>query len=105
MWAFALKSKDQVLDIFKFFYAYVERVIRRKLKYVRADNGGEYRRPFEQYCRSHGIRLEMTVLKTSQQNGVIERMNRTIKERVMCMLSYAKLPKSFWAKAIDNSMK
>ena len=53
VWAFALKSKDQVLNMFKFFYAYVERRIRRKfkykdkkkIKYVRADNGSEYRGP------------------------------------------------------------
>ncbi|KAL6320961.1 hypothetical protein AAG906_010770 [Vitis piasezkii] len=41
------------------------------------NNGGEYRRPFEQYCKSHGIKLEKTVPKTPQQNGVAERMNRT----------------------------
>ena len=95
VWAFALKSKDEVLDIFKFFHAYVERGIGRKLKCVRADNGGKYRGPFEQYCRSHGIRLEKTVPKTPQQNGVVERMNRTIEDMVKCMLSNAKLPKSF----------
>lgn len=32
------------------------------------------------------------LLKTLQQNGVIERINE---ERVKCMLSDAKLPKSF----------
>ena len=66
VWAFALKSKDQVLDIFKFFHAYVERGTRRQLKCVKAYNGGEYRGPFEQYCRSHRIRLEKTVPKTLQ---------------------------------------
>ena len=59
-----MKSKSQVLDIFKFFHAYVEKGTRRKLKCVRADNGSEYEGPFEQYCRSYGIRLEKTVLKT-----------------------------------------
>ena len=43
MCVFALKSKDQVLDIFKFFHTYVERGTRRKLKCVKVDNGGEYR--------------------------------------------------------------
>ena len=47
VWALALKFKDQVLNIFKFFYAYIEIGIRRKLKCVRADNDGEYRRPFK----------------------------------------------------------
>ena len=59
---FALKSKYKVLGMFKFFYAYVERETKKKC--VRTDNGGEYRGPFEQYCRSHGIRLEKAILKT-----------------------------------------
>ena len=73
VWAYALKSKGQVLDAFKDFHVKVERQIDKQLKYVRADNDGEYRGPFEQYCRSHGIRLEKTVPKTPQQNGVVER--------------------------------
>ena len=69
VWAFALKFKSQVLDVFKHFHASVERETGRRLKCVRADNGGEYRGPFEQYCREHGIRLEKTVPKTPQHNG------------------------------------
>jgi transposase InsO family protein len=70
----------------------------------RADNGGEYRGPFEEYCRSHGIRLEKTVPKTPQHNGVAERMNRTICERIRCMLSHAKLPKPFWGEAMRTAV-
>ncbi|PKI65433.1 hypothetical protein CRG98_014172 [Punica granatum] len=78
----------------------VERKTGMKLKCVRADNGDEYRGPFENYCRSHGIKLEKTVPKTPQQNGLAERINRTIVERVRCMLSQAKLSKSFWGEAM-----
>ena len=95
VWAFTLKSKDQVLDVFKFFYAYVKRGIRGKLKCVRANNDSEYRGSFEQYCRSHKIRFKKTVPKIPQQNGVAERINRMIEKRIMCMLSNAKLFKSF----------
>ena len=44
--AFALKSKYQVLDIFKFFHANVKRGTGRKLKCVKVDNDCEYRGPF-----------------------------------------------------------
>ena len=104
VWAYALKSKDQVLDVSKDFHVKVERQTDKQLKYVRADNGDEYRGPFEQYCRSHGIRLEKTVPKTPQQNGVAERMNRTICYRIRCMLSHAKLPKSFWGEAMRTTV-
>lgn len=84
--------------------ACVERETGRQLKCVRADNGGEYRGPFEKYCRDHGIRLEKTVPKTPQHNGVAERMNRTIGERIRCLLSHAKLPKSFWGEAMRTAV-
>ena len=51
-----------------------------------------------------GIRLKKMVLKTPQQNGVAERMNRTICDRISCMLSRAKLPTSFWGKAMRTTV-
>ena len=71
VWAFFLKSKDQVLDVFKEFHAKVERETGRKLKSVRADNDGEYRGPFENTAkvmvsglrRLHLKHLSTTVLQ------------------------------------------
>ena len=80
VWAFLLKTKDQVLEVFKHFQAMVERETAHKLKCIRTDNGGEYIGPFDKYCRSQGIWYQKTVKKTPQQNGVAERMNRTIVE-------------------------
>lgn len=76
----------------------------KKLKCIRADNGGEYRGPFEKYCKDYGIKLQKTVPKTPQENGVAERMNRTIVERIRCMLSHAKLPKLFWGEAMRTAV-
>ena len=73
----------------------VERESGRKLKAVRADNGGEYRGQFDEYCRSKGNRLEFTVPKTPELKGLVERMNQTIMERVRSMPAHAKLPKMF----------
>ena len=55
VWGIDLKTKDQVLDAFKELHARLERETGRKLKVVRADNGGEYRGPVENYCKLHGI--------------------------------------------------
>ncbi|XP_072066891.1 uncharacterized protein [Arachis hypogaea] len=46
------------------------------------------------------LKLEKMVPKTPQHNGVVERMNHTINDRVRCMLSHARLPKSFWGEAM-----
>ena len=51
LWAIPLKTKDQVLSVFKELHARVERESGRKLKPVRADNEGEYRGQFEEYYR------------------------------------------------------
>ncbi|PKI75267.1 hypothetical protein CRG98_004307 [Punica granatum] len=104
VWAYPMRTKDQVTEIFKNFHIAVERETGMKLKCVRANNGGEYRGPFENYCRTHGIKLEKTVQKTPQQNGLAERMNCIIVERVRCMLSQAKLFKSFWGEAMRTAV-
>ena len=68
VWAYTLKTKDQVLDVFKHFHAKVERETRKKLKCIRSDNGGEYIGPFDEYCCSQGIKHQKNVKKTPQQN-------------------------------------
>ena len=81
-----------------------ERETRQKLKCIRSDNGGESIGPFDEYCRIQGIRHQKTVKKTPQQNGVAERMNRAIVERTRCLLSQAKLPRSFWGEAMKTTV-
>ena len=64
-----------------------------KVKCLRSDNGREYiDGGFNEYCVAQGIRMEKTILGTPQQNGVAERMNRTLNEHARsCMLDYQKL--------------
>ena len=100
LWVYVLKSKDQVFCVFKEFHALVERQTGKKLKCIRTDNGGEYCGPFDRYCREQGIRHQKTPPKTPQLNGLAERMNRTLVERVRCLLAEAKLPFLFWAEAL-----
>ncbi|RVX10461.1 Retrovirus-related Pol polyprotein from transposon TNT 1-94 [Vitis vinifera] len=72
-------------------------------KCLRSDNGGEYiDGGFSEYCAAQGIRMEKTILGTPQQNGVAERMNRTLNERARSMRLHAGLPKTFWADAVST---
>jgi hypothetical protein len=73
------------------------------LKCLRSDNGGEYcSKEFDDYCSYHGILREKTVPRTPQENGVSERMNRTIMERARSMRFHANLPLQFWADVVDT---
>ena len=70
LWCFAMKSKDQVFQIFKNFHASVERKTGNKQKYIRVHNSSEYRGKFEQYFHDHGIMLRGSVPKIPQHIGV-----------------------------------
>ena len=75
----------------------------RKIKILRSDNGGDCKSdPFLQLCRDEGIEQYFTVRKTVQQNGVIERFNHTLPEKIRYLLSNSGLNKSFWAEAMTR---
>ncbi|KAH0645930.1 hypothetical protein KY284_033814 [Solanum tuberosum] len=81
--------------------AMIETQSGKKIKCLRTNNGGEYKNDlFQKNCEENGIVRHFTVRNTPQQNGVAERMNRTLLEKVRCMLSNAGLGKEFWAEAI-----
>ena len=71
---------------------------------VQADNGGEFcSDAFDDYCRKEGIVRHHTIIYTLQQNGVAERMNRTIISKARCMLSNTHMNKHFWAEAANTA--
>ena len=76
----------------------VERESKCQLQTLRTDNGGEYlSTEFKEYLKAEGIRHELTIPKTPEQNGKAGRMNRTLVESIRSMLIDANLPKKFWA--------
>ena len=92
-----LKHKNQAFKSFKQWKLLVENQTGNRVKVLRTDNGLEYLdNEFNEFCKDNGIVRHKTVRLTPQQNGLAERMNRTILERVRCMLSNAKLSKVFW---------
>ncbi len=72
--------------------------------HLRTDNGGEYTsHVFQNYLKQKGIRHEVTAPYYPEQNGVAERMNRTLQELAWSMLKQAKLANSFWAEAVSTA--
>ena len=104
IWVYPLKTKDEVFERFLEWKALVENVSGKKLKRLRTDNGGEYTsKRFEGYLKSCGIQHEKTIPKTPEQNGVAERLNRTLVESVRSMLLDAGLPQKYWAEAVATA--
>ena len=74
------------------------------VKSLKIDNGGEYHsQEFKEFCVEKGIRMIRTIPGSPEQNGIAERMNRTLNERARSMRLRAGLPKTFWAEAINTA--
>jgi transposase InsO family protein len=87
-WLYLLKTKDEVFNKFQEFKAKIENLTNKKIKTLRTNNGGEYTsKDFFSFCKSIGVRRELTVPHNPQQIGVAERKNISIKETVKALLN------------------
>ena len=97
-WVYLLKNKSDAFQTFKNFHKWIENDAQSHIGSIRTDNGKEYTsNEFEQYLRQHGIKHQTTVPYNPQQNGVAERMNRTILNMVRSMLFFKNVKIMFWA--------
>ncbi|GJX59588.1 zinc finger, CCHC-type containing protein [Tanacetum coccineum] len=105
MWAYFLTSKDQAFSTFKEFRQQIEMEMRMKLRMLRTDRGGEYTsNEFTKYCKENGIARQLTAPYLPQQNGVVERRNRTVLSTTRNMIKAMKLPLTFWAEAVRHAI-
>jgi transposase InsO family protein len=71
---------------------------------IRTDHGRELENEkYEDFCDKLGIGHNFSAPRTPQQNGVVERKNRTLEEMSRTMLCENNLPKYFWAEAVSTS--
>jgi len=96
-----LRAKSDVFEHLKTFIARAEVETGCKVVALRSDGGGEYTaHSVQEYLREKGIKHEMTTPNTPQHNGVAERMNRTLLDKVRTMLIDADLPEVYWFDAL-----
>jgi transposase InsO family protein len=97
-----LKEKSQVFEVFKKLKVFVEKQSGYYIKSLRSDRGGEFTsNEFKEFCEVNGIRRHLTVLRSPQQNGVVERKNMTILNMARSMLKAKRMPKEFWDEDVD----
>jgi transposase InsO family protein len=86
-WVFFMKEKSKVHEIFKKFSTGSQNEFDVKIKRVRSDNGTEFKNTnIEEYLDGEGIGHELSIPYTPQQNGIVERKNRTLIEAARTML-------------------
>lgn len=101
---FTMRSKDEVFGYFKQYEAMVTAKFGVGISRLVCDNGGEYRSAeFEEFCKKKGIQMQCTIPYTPEQNGVSERMNRTLEEKARSMLFSSGADKKFWCEAVETA--
>ncbi|GKE95146.1 retrovirus-related pol polyprotein from transposon TNT 1-94, partial [Tanacetum coccineum] len=87
------KSKDETPRVLIDFLTLVQRGLHAQVTTVRTDKGTEFlNKTLHAYFAKEGIRHETSTARTPEQNGVVERRNRTLVEAARTMLSVAKVP-------------
>ncbi|GJX47503.1 retrovirus-related pol polyprotein from transposon TNT 1-94 [Tanacetum coccineum] len=103
-WVKFLRSKDEALDFIIKFLKMIQLRLKVPVRCIRTDNGTEFvNQTLREYYEKVGISHETSVARSPQQNGVVERRNRTLIEAARTMLIYAKAPLFLWAEAVATA--
>lgn len=98
---YLLASKSQAYDRFREFKALIEPQYGRCIKCITTDNGGEYcSKRFEKFCAENGIIHQTTAPYSPQQNGIAERMNRTLMEMARAMMWHMHVNPEWWGEGV-----
>ena len=93
-----IKKKSETLEVFKKYKTMAENQTGKKIKILRSDNGTEYLNgEFNKFLEESGIVRQITIAGTPEQNGVSERMNRTLCEMANCLMLQGSLIPGLWA--------
>ncbi|GJR08057.1 retrovirus-related pol polyprotein from transposon TNT 1-94 [Tanacetum coccineum] len=103
-WTLFLRSKDETPEVLKDFLTMIQRNLQAPVISVRTDRGTEFlNKTLNAFFKEEGIEHQTSTPRTPEQNGVVERGNRTLIEAAHTMLSASKLPLFFWAEAIATA--
>jgi hypothetical protein len=98
---YLIRHKSEVFEKFKEYNAMATAHFGLKISRLRRDNGTEYTsKEFLSFCKSQGIIVEPTVAYTPEQNGVSERLNRTLVEKARTMMIESGVSNELWGEAI-----
>ncbi|GKA63105.1 retrovirus-related pol polyprotein from transposon TNT 1-94 [Tanacetum coccineum] len=103
-WAHFLRSKDETPEVLIDFLKLVQRGLHAQVRTVQTDKGTELlNKTLHAYFAQEGIEHQTSTARTPEENGVVKRQNRTLVEATRTMLSAAKVPLFFWAKAVATT--
>ena len=95
---YVVKKRNEVFSCFKEFQAWIERKTDVLVKRFHSDNAKEYE-ALRPYLKEEGIEQSFSTAYTPQSNGLAERYNRTLLDRIRSMIQAASLDMNFWGEA------
>nr|GEV81550.1 Gag-Pol polyprotein [Tanacetum cinerariifolium] len=103
-WVHFLRSKDETPEVIKTFLKRIIVLLQSPVIIIRIDNGTEFKnQTLKEYLDSVGISHQVSSVRTPQQNGVVERRNKTLIEAARTMLIFSRTPLFLWAEAIATT--
>nr|GFB50806.1 retrovirus-related Pol polyprotein from transposon TNT 1-94 [Tanacetum cinerariifolium] len=103
-WVFFLYSKDEAFEVMISFIKITQVNLQLQVQRVRTNNGTEFKnKTLAKFFDEVGITQKFSAARTPQQNGVVERKNRTLVEAARTILTFANLPSYLWAEAIATA--
>nr|GEX54198.1 Gag-Pol polyprotein [Tanacetum cinerariifolium]GEX54205.1 Gag-Pol polyprotein [Tanacetum cinerariifolium] len=103
-WVHFLRSKDETPDVIITFLKRITVLLQSPVIIIRTDNDTEFKNHvLQEYFNSVGISHQMSSVRTPQQNGVVERRNRTLVEAARTMSIFSRAPLFLWAEAIATA--
>ena len=98
-WIYLTRTRTELYERFQQWQVTAERQSNEKLQAIRCDNAGEYKALAKTLEQDDGVAVEFTTSYTPEQNGVAERLNRTLTTKIRAMLTEAGLPQWLWGEA------
>ncbi|GJT88853.1 integrase, catalytic region, zinc finger, CCHC-type containing protein [Tanacetum coccineum] len=103
-WVRFLKTKDEAPAAIIKCIKNIQVRLKATVRNVRTDNGTEFvNQTLREWYENVGITHQTSVARTPQQNGVVERRNRTLVEAARTMLIFSRAPLFLWAEAINTA--
>ncbi|GKA95514.1 retrovirus-related pol polyprotein from transposon TNT 1-94 [Tanacetum coccineum] len=103
-WVYFLRTKDEAPNMISDFVNQVQRNLKASILMIQTDNGTEFKnKKLRSFYAKLGIVHKTSIARTPQQNGIVERRNRTLVEAARTMLIFSKAPEFLWAEAIATA--
>ncbi|GKC13947.1 retrovirus-related pol polyprotein from transposon TNT 1-94, partial [Tanacetum coccineum] len=102
-WVFFLRSKDEASEVIISFIIQTHVNLQLQVQRVRTDNGAKFKnKTLAKFFDEVRITQQFSAARTLQQNGVVERRNRTLVEAARTMLTFANIPLCYLLNDYDD---